>query len=223
MAADRAELIGTLLLACRQLRHHRHLDVAQMRPRPALQREAGEDPGAPFVMHQAARAIDRIEDALEAGAAQWQAARKGRAALVVALPFHDQLHGPVLRPVLLEPVPDRLLGNAVNPVDGVRRGHRRDIGKPLPAAHPGPHHRSADVVVQLAEQPTGPVPGGGVHQDSGSPARAARQLDSCLQGWSTHPTVGLPPKSPGGSFPALHLTDRPPICALHVPCHAPAV
>ena len=61
-APQRPQLIRQVLLHQRNLRLHRQHDVPQRRGRPAIGRHAGEHPRAALLVHQAARAVDRVDD-----------------------------------------------------------------------------------------------------------------------------------------------------------------
>src|SRR5690242_20785137 len=58
--ADGPERIGEMLLDQRNLRLHRQLDIAQAGLWAAIGRDASEDPRAPLLEHQAARAVNRV-------------------------------------------------------------------------------------------------------------------------------------------------------------------
>ena len=62
---DSADLVGRPLLARRQFGHRRDQDVPQVRLRSALRRHGRQHPSRPLVVHQAARAVDRIQNAFK--------------------------------------------------------------------------------------------------------------------------------------------------------------
>src|SRR5205814_8107614 len=59
---DRPEHIREAHLARRQLGHYRDLDVSQARRPPAIRCDAGQRPRGAFVIHDAARAVDWIDN-----------------------------------------------------------------------------------------------------------------------------------------------------------------
>src|SRR5258708_10042124 len=73
-------------------------NVAEIGFRAALRGQGGEAPGRALVIHQTARAVDRVEDALEEGLRQRRAAGKSNG--ITVEPFHDQFHRPAPRPML---------------------------------------------------------------------------------------------------------------------------
>ena len=63
-AAERgAELISPPLFGDWNFRHGRRDDMREHCPLANLRRDTGERPGAALVIHDAARAIDRVDDA----------------------------------------------------------------------------------------------------------------------------------------------------------------
>ena len=102
------ELVGLTLLDGRQLGHRRGDDVAQ---RPTPRRSRREAPRGTLVVHQAACAVDGVDD---------DGPRR-------VVPDDDRLlqslrHELDVGPVLLEPTDQRVVGHAVDRVDRVGRG-----------------------------------------------------------------------------------------------------
>ena len=62
LTSHRPEAIRQVLLDERYLGLNRQLNIAQICLSPAIWRHAGQHPGAAFLIHQAARAIDRIDN-----------------------------------------------------------------------------------------------------------------------------------------------------------------
>ena len=61
LAANRPELVRQMLLDERNLRLHREFDICQ-RAGARTARDPGQDPGWTFLVHHAARAVDRVHD-----------------------------------------------------------------------------------------------------------------------------------------------------------------
>ena len=117
-----AELIRRALLGGRKLGHRRRDDVAQ---RPAVGRGRGEAPRGALVVHQPAGAVDGVDD--------------DRPRRVIA--DHDGLvetfrHHLDALPVRLEPLQQRVVGDAVDGVDRVG-----DRSRPRSPPCPCPGHR----------------------------------------------------------------------------------
>jgi len=149
------ELIRPVLLGRGQLGHGRNEDVAQIGLRPALRGERGEAPGTALVIHQAARAIDRVEDAFEAGLLHRRAARKSDGRTLQSL--HHQLDRPALRPAFFKPGQHGVFADLVDAVNRVRSGDRRHAGHPPGVAPLRRPHGIANGVLQPAKEPAGPV------------------------------------------------------------------
>ena len=154
-AAHGAELVGPPLLAGGQLGHGGNHNVAEVGPRAALRRETGENPRAALVVHQPARAVDRVDDALADGFCHRRTPGEGRRPRDIVEPFHDQFDRPRTRPVRLEPGADGAFADAVDLVDRVGGSDGGNPGEAGRAPFTGGPERVTDVILQRAEQATG--------------------------------------------------------------------
>jgi hypothetical protein len=87
-ATYRPELITEMLLDQRDLRLHSQFDVLQIGFSSAIRRDAGQDPSAAFLIHQAARAVYRIYNHAPHGVRFRRASRQNNPA--ARQPFTDQ-------------------------------------------------------------------------------------------------------------------------------------
>ncbi len=119
-AACRTELVCAPLTGGGNFGHHAHFNVGQCIVLTALWRNTSQYPCRALVIHDAARAIDRINDALECSVFDFGAQREAKRVRIFQS-FHDDLHRPLGRPVVLKPIKNRLICNAINCVDYIRR------------------------------------------------------------------------------------------------------
>lgn len=153
-AADGGELVGAPLFAGGELGHGGDGDVAECGAGTALRGEAGENPGGAFVVHEAAGAIDGVEDAFPAGARDGCAEGEGEVVAVFDA-FHDELDGPGAGPVFFEPGDDGVFAEFIDVVDGVGGGDSGDAGEFGGFAGAGGEEGVADVILQIAEEAAG--------------------------------------------------------------------
>jgi hypothetical protein len=114
LTLDRPEHVGEAHLARRQLAHDRDFDIAQPRVATLVRRDARERPRGTLVVHDPARAIDRIDDDADLRILLLRALRKNLDALFTAVlfidfdPFRDEHERRLLRPVATELFEQRL-------------------------------------------------------------------------------------------------------------------
>ena len=117
MAFDRPKHVGVRHFAGGEFGHNRKVDVGEVSARAFVGSGGGEGPGGAFVVHQAAGAIDGVEDDSDGdvgfGMVFWigEAGARGKA-------FGDENEGHRLGP-MLEIVVEEGLEEEVEVVDGV--------------------------------------------------------------------------------------------------------
>ena len=128
VAAEGADLIGAPLFAGGDFRHGGDEDIGEAGFVAELGGESGEDPGGALIVHDAAGAIDGINDAAPEGVLDFRAAREEAQGGIVEA-FGDELDGPLGGPVGFEPLYDGVLAEGIDRVDGIGDGFAVDAGE----------------------------------------------------------------------------------------------
>ena len=184
-AAQRPELVRQMLLEERNLGLHGQDDVAQARSGAPVRRDAREDPGAALLIHQAARAVDRVDQQAPAAVLFARSPPPRQHEAVAGQSFGHQTERLLARDIG-EALHERVLAY---PVDGVDRiavafrvgSHGGEQLRRLPGARRD--HRVADALVQRPD---------GLEQ-----ARGVRHLNHPLCSARSRPPAAPPPCLPG--------------------------
>src|SRR5579883_437317 len=123
-ATHRPEFIAEMLLDERNFRLERALDVAQAGIRSVVGRDAGENPGATFLVHVRARAIYWVHEDAHLGVIGGAATRQHQSPLAkagVVQPLSNQHQWAFGRNFVLEEGHQPLLAHPVNGENGIRR------------------------------------------------------------------------------------------------------
>ena len=123
--------VRQVLLDQRNFGHHRQLDVAQVGLRPPVRRHARENPRGSLLVHQSARAVNRIDDNAPFRIGLVRPFGQHNLPLDVALvqPLGDQHNRYVRRDFAGEEVDQPRLAHAVDGVNCVARLFFGDFGK----------------------------------------------------------------------------------------------
>ena len=124
LAANGPKLVAQMLLDERDFGLHRDFDIGQRGFLAAVGRDAGENPRRAFLVHQPARAVDRVDDDAPAGIVLLRAFGEHDAA--VRQSFADQNDWFVRRNFAIEPFDERRFADPVDRVDDVARAFVRD-------------------------------------------------------------------------------------------------
>ena len=116
MTAERPHLVAQVLLEERDLGLHGEHDVAQRSLRFTMRRDPCENPSAALLVHEAARAVDRIDD--HAPAAILLAGAGGEEEAPRRQPFRNQPERFVVRDIS-QALDERRLAHTIDGVDGV--------------------------------------------------------------------------------------------------------
>ena len=147
----RPEHVRQMLLGERNLRLNRQHDVAQVGRVAAIGRHAGQDPRASLLVHETARAVDRIHDHDKRCNCGLRASRQHDAA--PGQPFRYEHDRRARRDLTLEELDERVLAHPVDRVDRVSLVVCRDAGEIVEArALSRRDDRMPDFVVQGAQR-----------------------------------------------------------------------
>ena len=127
LAADGPELVAQVLLDERDLGLHRELDVGQRASAPGPRRDAGENPGRALLVHQAARAVDRIDDDRQRDVRSRSRRRAARPRRRAALRRRARTGASARGDRPLDLLDEHVLGDAVDRVDRVAFVVVRDV------------------------------------------------------------------------------------------------
>ena len=111
-------MIGAPLPGGRDLSHHRHLDIGQSIGHTTLWCKPRQNPRGALIIHNATRAVDWIDDALEQGFRDFRARGKSQLGSVFEA-FHHNLDRPLRRPLRGQPVDYGSLGHPIDRVDRI--------------------------------------------------------------------------------------------------------
>src|SRR5213594_3054689 len=184
--AECPELIRKMLLDQRNLGLHGEHDVTQARLGTAVRRDSGENPGAALLIHQSARAVDRVDQQPPAAILLPRPARQDED--VAGESFGHQTQR-LRASELGEALHEGFLGH---PVDGVDRvacaappchfgSHGGKLLRSLPRA--GVHHGAPDAIVE--------------REDGLEQARGVRHLSRPAYSARSRPPGARPPSPPG--------------------------
>ncbi len=149
LAANGPQLIAQVLLHERQFRLHGEHDVRQRGV--GARRHGGQDPRGPLLIHQAARAVDRIDDDRPLDARDVGASRQHDFPARQAL--GDESHGCVPGDRPLDLLDQHVFRDAVDRVDRVALVVVRDVAQRVDgAALAGGDDIAADPRVQREER-----------------------------------------------------------------------
>ena len=155
LAANRPGFVAQVLLQGRDLALHRQHDVRQPRLVAAVRRDAAQHPGAALLVHQAARAVDRVDQDPPARSRGIAAARQRQRSAGDAL--GDEHDAPEAFRIGLEPADQHVFADAIDGVDGVALPVARDCCRRVDGGlgagleHPGAD-RSVHVAQELADR-----------------------------------------------------------------------
>lgn len=121
-AFDRPEHIGVAHFAGGKLGHHRYFNIAQARFRAFVGCDTRQRPGSPLVVHNSARAVDRVHNHADMGVFFSRSVRENNRPFLSVLVLHplgDQHQRGFPCPLLAERFENRIHGG-VDTVDRIR-------------------------------------------------------------------------------------------------------